>query len=426
MPRKAKELSDAALKAKAKKPGFHAVGGVAGLLLQVTPTGARSWVLRAMVNDRRRAIGLGSWEHVSLAEARKRAREARAEIDAGLDPIEERKRRRAENAATLPLLTFDQAAAELIAARLPEWKNAKHADQWRNTLTTYASPVIGRMDVAAVELQHIEAILRPIWATKTETASRVRMRIEAVLDWATVGGQRTGDNPARWKGVLSQRLAKPGKVKKKRNQPALPYTDMHRFMVTLRRRHGAARALEFAILTATRSNEVRGARWAEIDLQACTWTIPADRMKAGREHVIPLSARALEILQTQERMAGTDLVFPALRGRELSDATLAKVIKLMHAADVAGGGPGFMDAKQGKTVVPHGFRSTFKDWASEKTSVPNIVSEAALAHTIKDKSEAAYRRGDLLDKRRALMEAWADYVNREPTTGTVTQLRRKA
>jgi len=247
-----------------------------------------------------------------------------------------------------------------------------------------------------------------------------------VLDWATVGGHRTGDNPARWKGNLAHRLAKPSKVKKKSNQPALPMGDMPRFMQMLRKRGGAARALEFTILTATRSGETRGALWREIDMKHAIWTVPAERMKADKEHVIPLSPQATALLKTTHRMAGTDLVFPSADGKEFSDAAMAKVIKLMHAADIKDGGKGFLDPKQGRVAVPHGFRSTFRDWASECTSYPRDVAEMALAHTIGDKVEAAYRRGDLLAKRTKMMADWASFIETMPRTGNVKQLRQRA
>lgn len=432
MPRKAPELSVKAVEKLAKHEGWHAVGGADGLLLQVRGEFAKSWILRVMVNGKRRVIGLGSYADLSLADARRKARGMRASIAEGNDPIEDKRARRASVLRGLAVLTFDQAAARLIAAKAPEWKNAKHRDQWRSSLATYASPVIGMMPVDQIDVRHIEGALSPIWTTKTETASRVRMRIEAVLDWATVAGHRSGDNPARWGGNLEHLLASPSKVKRKAAQPALPYAAMHRFMLELRRLPGSARALEFLILTATRSNEVRGARWSEIDLDAATWTIPAARMKADREHVVPLPARALELLQSLPVLAGSDLVFPGTGNTELSDATLAATIKRMHAADVKNGGKGFVDPKQldaggnPRVVVPHGFRSTFRDWAAECTNYPREVAEMALAHTISDKTEAAYRRGDMFAKRARMMADWASFIDTPSAMGNVVPMYQKA
>ena len=441
MARRAKELTELGLQAAIRKALADGkvqaggtkrvpVGGVIGLHVQVRAT-STAWILRyqaglnAAGKPWRRDLGLGSYPDVPLAEARDRARDFRRQLRDGIDPVEQRRAQEQRVRA----ITFDDAAKRAIAAKAGGWKNIKHKAQWEATLATYASPIIGTMPVDAIELRHVERVLSPIWETKTETASRVRMRIEAVLDWATVAGHREGDNPARWKGNLDQLLPPPNKVKRKAAQPALPYTGMHRFMQALRKRSGSARALELAILTATRSGEVRGAVWSEIDLDAALWTIPARRMKADKDHVVPLSARAVEILQAQPRMAGSDLVFPAPRGGELSDATLAKVIKLMHAADVKAGGPGYVDPKEQddngnpRVVVPHGFRSTFRDWAAEMTAYPGDMAEMALAHAVSDKTEAAYRRGDMRAKRAKMMADWASYIDTAPLSGNVTHIR---
>jgi integrase len=271
--------------------------------------------------------------------------------------------------------------------------------------------VIGRMLVRDIDLPHIEAVLRPIWETKTETATRVRGRIEKVLDWATVGKYREGLNPARWKGHLDSRLAPPRKLTKVEHHAALAAGRVGAFMAELRKQAGmGARALEFAILTAARSGEVRGAIWEEIDLEAAVWTVPAERMKAGKEHRVPLSTPAIRILKALPRIDGTELVFPAARGGKLSDMTLSAVLRRMNVP-----------------AVPHGFRSTFRDWCAEQTNYPRDVAEMALAHTIGDKVEAAYRRGDLFDKRTKLMKAWGDFCGRVQTDATVTPIRaRKA
>lgn len=408
-PKKAKELTALEVK-RLTKPGLHAVGGVAGLYLQVTHSGARSWILRATVGKRRRDIGLGGYPDVPLAQAREKAREARELIKQGIDPVEQRKAARtALIAAQASRITFDQAAARFLSSKRHEFKNAKHAAQWESTLKTYASPIIGRLPVSEVELPHIVEILEPIWTTKTETASRLRGRIEAVLAWATVAGYRSGDNPARWKGHLDAVLPKPSKVAKVKNHRALPIDDMGAFMVALRKREGmAAKALEFLILTAARSGEVRGATWDEIDLKAKVWTIPAERMKAGKEHRVPLSDPAVALLEALPRLAGSPYVFPSARGGMLSDMALSALMKRM-AVD----------------AVPHGFRSTFRDWCAERTNYPREVAEMALAHTISDKVEAAYRRGDLFEKRRRLMADWARFCDTtQKASGEVVPLQR--
>lgn len=405
MPKKARELS--ALDAKRIiTPGFHSVGGVAGLHLRVAESGARSWILRAVIGSKRRDIGLGGFPDVPLGIARDKARDARAKIEQGVDPVVARKTAKATLVSALP---FDEAAKLLIQAKSPEWKNAKHAAQWKSTLDTYASPTIGRLPVDKVELTHVLDILTPLWTTKTETASRLRMRMEAVLAWATASGYRKGDNPARWKGNLDALLARPGKVSKVKHHKALPIDALPAFMVELRQREGiAARALEFAILTAARSGEVREATWDEIYTDAAVWIIPGERMKAGKEHRVPLSPRALALLKTLPHMAGCNYVFASPTGRVLSDMTLSAVMRRME-----------VDA------VPHGFRSTFRDWCSERTAYPRDVAEMALAHTIGDKVEAAYRRGDLFTKRTTMMSDWARFIDTKPNSGNVVAIRRK-
>lgn len=394
MPKKAKELTALEV-GRLKATGTHAVGGVAGLLLQVTSSGARSWILRTKVGLKRREIGLGAFPDVTLAQAREKARETRQSIIEGRDPIAERAAARSALIAARGLeTTFDEAARKFIASKSSEWSNPKHPAQWQATLDRYASPVIGNLQVRDVTLGHITKILEPIWTTKTVTASRVRGRIESVLDWATVHGYREGENPARWKGHLDKILAKPSRVSKVEHHRALPHEGVGTFIADLRQREGiAARALEVLILTACRSKEIRGAAWSEIDLENKLWVIPMDRMKADKEHRIPLSDRVIEILKALPRVVGNDLVFPAPRGRVLSDMTLGAVLKRMGRAD----------------VTAHGFRSTFRDWAGETTAYPREVIEHALAHQLKDKAEAAYARGTLFNKRRGLMNDWATY-----------------
>jgi integrase len=388
---------------KISKPGLHAVGGVSGLLLRVADTGAKYWVMRVRVKatGKRRDIGIGPFPEIGLAQARDRARELKEQIRAGVDPVAEKARAMAEQRAEVAkLVTFDEAVKRMLADREAEW-SAKHRQQWRNTLETYAGPVIGDLPVAAIELAHVLEVLRPIWSEKTETASRVRGRIEAVLDWARVHGYRSGENPARWKGNLDAVLPKPGKIATVVHHPALPWREMPGFMAELRKREGmGARALEFVILTAARSGEVRGATWDEIDLERRLWTIPAARMKAGREHVVPLSDAAVAMLKALGKPPKGGLVFPAAKGGKLSDMTLSAVLRRMDAG-----------------CVPHGFRSSFRDWAAEATGYPAEIAEMALAHNVGNAVERAYRRGDMLEKRRRLMDDWARHCNGEKPAG---------
>ncbi len=409
MPRKAVEISALQVK-NLTEPGLYFVGVVSGLALQVLPSGGRTWVLRMTVGNKRREMGLGGYPDVTLADAREAARAARAKVRAGIDPIEEARSARSQLKATqAAALTFRQCAERYIKAHRAGWKNVKHAQQWENTLEQHAYPVIGDLLVRDVALSHVLKVLEPIWTTTNETAVRLRGRIELVLDWATARGLRDGLNPARWRGHLDKLLPKPSKVNKREHHSALPVADVGAFMVELRAAEGmGARALEFAILTAARSGEVRGATWAEIDRDAAIWTVPAGRMKAGKEHRVPLSAEALALLDALPRMGGTDLVFPAPRGGVLSDMTLAAVLRRM-----------------GVPAVPHGFRSTFRDWAAERTNYPRDVAEMALAHAIGDKVEAAYRRGDLFDKRARMMADWAKFLARPEAKGQVIGMQSK-
>jgi integrase len=409
MPRKAKELTALEVN-RLKAPGLHFVGGVSGLALQVAPGGARTWVMRAMIGERRREMGLGGYPDVTLAQARERAREARDKIDQGLDPILVRQEAKSALRATAAAAkTFSECVTGYVDAKSAEWRNAKHRQQWSNTLKEYAEPIIGQLLVRDVTQAHILKILEPIWKSKTETASRVRGRIESVLNWATVRGYRSGENPARWRGHLDTLLAKPTKVAKVKHHAALDVDAVPGFISALRQEKGTgARALEFAILTAARSGEVRGATWDEIDLEAGIWTVPGERMKAGKDHRVPLSPAAVKLLRALPRIEGTELVFPSARGKALSDMTLLAVVRRM-----------------GVDAVPHGFRSSFKDWASERTSYPAEMSEMALAHAISDKVEAAYRRGDLFEKRRRMMSDWAKFCATPLTQANVVPMKRK-
>ena len=379
--------------AKVSKPGYYSDGG--GLVLQVSASGSRSWLFRFDFAGRRREMGLGGLNAVSLAEARNRARECRSQLQLGQDPLHARDAERINTRLKASrVLTFAQCAAAYINAHRASWKNVKHGDQWTNTLATYAGPIIGDIPVAAVDTDLVVKVLMPIWEAKTETATRLRGRIESVLDWATVSKFRTGDNPARWRGHLENLLANPNKIAPVKNHPALPWQEIGEFVSDLEHRDGiAARAVRFAILTACRSGEIRGAAWDEIDLQAKVWTVPAERMKAGKEHRVPLSDAALAILDASPRDGR--LVFPGRKGTQLSDMSLTAVLRRMGRGD----------------ITVHGFRSTFRDWCSEAVgnAFPREVCEHALAHSLPDKVEAAYRRGDLLTKRIELMRAWAEY-----------------
>lgn len=410
MPRKAQELGALAV-SRLSAPGTYAVGGVAGLVLQVSSSGARSWILRTMVATKRREIGLGGFPDVTLSKAREKARELRAQVAEGVDPIEARKTARSRLAASqASAITFEDATGRYIAAHEAGWRNAKHAAQWRSSLANYAFPVLGSMLVQDIALPQVLEVLEPIWKEKTETAVRVRGRLEAVLDWSTARGYREGLNPARWRGHLDKLLAAPSKVAKVEHFAALPADALPAFMKDLRAREGiSARALEFVVLTAARSGEVRGATWAEIDLDAATWTIPGDRMKAGKEHRVPLTAAAVSLLQALPRITDVDTVFPSSRKAALSDMSLTAVLRRMKVP-----------------AVPHGFRSTFRDWCAERTNYPREVAEMALAHAVGDKVEAAYRRGDLFEKRRRLMEEWTAFCASTPTAAEVVPIKKRS
>jgi len=391
MPKKAPEMSALQVR-KITEKGKYAVGGVTGLMLFVRETGAKSWVLRMNIGGRRREIGLGGYPDVSLTMAREKAREIREMASNGVDPVAEREKRRRELSAKRSI-TFEEAARMCHEKKIVEFRNKKHAQDWISSVERYAFPEIGKMSVSDVDLKDILAILEPIWMAKTETATRLRQRIEYILNWATVSGYREGTNPARWKGHLDAILPKPSKLKKVEHFKALPWKDLPAFMERLRKRKGiAARALEFLILTATRSGEVRFATWDEIDFNDRIWIIPAARTKTGREHIVPLSGYAIEVLTSVRDAGDSQFIFVATSDKPLSDMSMAAVCKRMKT-----------------DVVPHGFRSTFRDWCAESTNFPREVAEMALAHSIGNSVEAAYRRGDLLEKRRRLMDAWAEY-----------------
>jgi integrase len=390
---------------RTKQPGYYCDGG--GLYLQVSPTVSKSWIFRYTRHSKSHEMGLGSERDVSLAEARVKAAEARRQIVNGIDPLAAREGHRVqERLQKAGTTSFAECAKKFIAAHKAGWQNAKHAEQWQNTLDTYAGPVIGEIAVKDVDTALVLRVLEPIWAKKPETASRLRGRIERILDYARVRGYRSGENPARWRGHLDKLLPPALNRKNRKHHAALPYDEIGAFIEQLRGQEGTgARALEFAILTATRTQEVIGATPGEFDLKKALWTIPAERMKAGKEHRVPLSPRAIELVKGEP--AGTYLFSGGKEGAPLSNMAMLELLRRMGRDD----------------LTVHGFRSTFRDWAAECTSYPSEVCEMALAHAINDKVEAAYRRGDLFEKRRLLILDWAKYC--EVPKGDVVPLTRK-
>lgn len=424
MPKVAKELSALEVK-RLDKPGWHAVGGVAGLLLQIRPSvdpsalPSRSWILRLRHGDKRRPLGLGSYPRVTLAEAREMARSLVTEARGGVDLVaRKRAQKSALLAASAKRKTFRECAEAYMEAHASDYTNDKHRKQWASTLEGYAYPKIGHLMVADITMRHILDVLLQdtkhrngdrgkLWHIKPETAKRLLDRIRTVLDFATVNEYRSGTNPALWKGYLETQLPSPRALSKRKHQPALPYDRIGDFMAKLRLdRSISARALEFLILTGVRSGSVRLAEWSEIDLTKKLWTIPAEHTKAKREHRVPLQPQAIALLRALPRVAGTNLVFPSSRGGALSDMALSQLMRRMH--------------ERGEFVgkaVPHGFRSTFRDWAAEQTSYPDEIRKAASGHVTGDQVKEAYQRSDLLEKRRRLMNEWADFLHR-PSVGS--------
>jgi len=405
----------------------------AGLYLQVTSSAAKSWIYRYSLRKKAREMGLGSFPTIGLAEARTKAGDCRRLCQEGIDPIEARKATR-QQLALEGATTFNQCAKAYIESHEAGWKNAKHRQQWTNTLETYVSPVFGKLPVQAIDTALVMKVLDPIWRTKTETANRVQQRIEKVLAWAKARGYRTGENPARWRGHLDQLLPGPSKVRKVKHHAALPYDELSGFMVGLRERGGiAARALEFTILTAARTGDIVGSdrddkppvRWSHINRKERVWTVPST--KTDVEHRMPLSAAAMAVLGQLEAGGNDDPVFRGAHPDEpLSNMSMAAVIERMNDDRASRGLPRYADPKQGsRDVTVHGFRSTFRDWAAERTNFPNHVVEMALAHAVGDKVEAAYRRGELFEKRRRLMAEWANFCNttKPVSRGKVVALR---
>ncbi len=405
MPKIAKELSPLEIK-RLTDAGYHAVGYVPGLHLQVATSGARSWILRVRVGDRRREIGLGAYPSVTLADVKLKAQHERDKIKNGIDPVAERaiaKQSIIEQQAEQRAMqwTFKKCAEAFIKAKSPEWRSVKHAKQWETTLKTYVYPTLENMLVSQINIGHITEIIEPHWGTKTETIDRVRNRIESVLDWASASKYRTGDNPARWKGNLDKLFANRNKISPVKSHRALAANQVYNFVERLRAVSGiSARCLEFVVLTACRSGEARLATKNEFDLKAKVWSIPGERMKSGRPHRVPLSEVVVSMLKALPEIEDESLMFPSRKvGRPLSDMALTKTMRDMK-----------VDA------VPHGFRSTFSSWCASATAYPSEVREMALAHAIGDATVAAYQRSDLFDKRRDLMTDWAGFVNTKPPT----------
>lgn len=398
---------------KAKKPGRFADGG--GLYLQVTKGSddriRRSWLVRYRLNGKTREMGLGPVEVMDLSDAREAAKQARKRAGKQTDPIEARKIERAEAAQeTAPKLTFKQAAEKFIDTHESAWRNPKHRQQWRNTLITYVYPAFGSKPLTDVTRADILGVLDPIWKEKTETASRVLNRCVRVLEWSVARGYRAGEEVAAWPKLIQRALPPRAKIQKVEHHPALPYPEIKSFMAALIERDTVtARALEFLILTASRTTETLQARWSEFDLKAAVWTVPGERMKSGRAHRVPLSKKAVAILKDVKRLKSKEWVFPGLRGH-LSETSLLAVLESMSRED----------------ITVHGFRSTFRDWAAERTSYPREVAEKALAHVVKDKAEAAYQRGDMLDKRRVMMEDWSKFCSPSKTAMRRTEAVERA
>ena len=392
------------------KRGFHADGG--GLYLQVSKFDTKSWVFRFNIKKRSREMGLGPLRTISLAEARDEALKCRKLLREGIDPIEQRKFIRGQaQAEAVKVMAFRACTEQYISSQSAGWKSVKHASQWIRSIEIYVYPVFGDLPVQAVDTGLVMKVIEPIWSTKTETAGRVRGRIENILDWARVRKYREGENPARWKGHLDTLLPARSKVKKVKHHPALPYDEISGFMETLRNQEGvSARGLEFLILTAARTGETIGAKWDEVNFDKAVWVISADRMKAGKEHRVPLSSAALKVLSGLKEAAQNDFIFPGMRrNTSLSNMAFLQLLKRMDRND----------------ITAHGFRSSFRDWAAERTAYPHEVAEMALAHAVGNKVEAAYRRGDMFDKRRKIMDDWAGFcTSKVGVDGNVVAIRK--
>lgn len=421
-----------------KEPGKYSDGGGMGLFIWVKPSGGRFWVQRIVINGRRREIGLGGYPVVSLSDARGQALVNKQSVRQGGDPLADKRKAKAS-------VTFKNAAERYLESKLSGFRNPKHRAQWGSTLRTYAYPVLGHLDVNTIEPRDVLRVVQPIWETKTETANRLRGRIEAVLSWATVAGHRAGENPARWKSNLSEMLPAPSKVAKSAHYPALTLSDAARWFAELQDRQGfGARCLELLALTAGRSGDARGMTWGEIHVASAdgmlvpldlgnpdafnpaimagaVWVIPAERMKRDREHRVPFTSAMIDLLSRVPRMNGTDLVFPSTKFTPLTEAALGNVIKRLNAADIKAGGKGFVDAVTARPVVPHGLRSTFRDWGAER-GVDRDLMEISLSHLVGSEVERAYRRSDMLERRRAVMQDWANFLSGRERSGEVVNM----
>jgi integrase len=407
MARQINKLTPVAVSGK-KKAGYYADGN--NLYLQVVESGAKTWIFRYRINGKSREMGLGGVNSLTLADARLKAADYRKLLTEGIDPLAARKEQDAKNAlAKARGMTFEQCAEAYMEAHKSSWQNEKHVWQWRNTMERFAYPALGKLPVQDIDVALVMKVLEPLWNEKTETASRVRGRIESVLDWASAREYRTGENPARWRGKLENLLPAPSKIQKVVHHPALPYADMADFMAALRTQNGvAALALELVILTATRTSETILAKWSEFDLKNKVWVLPSNRMKMRKEHRVPLSEPALKILKRMADFKVNDYVFTNNRHKPLSNMAMLKLMHRMGRDD----------------LTVHGFRSSFRDWCAEQTNYAREVAEAALAHAVGSAVEAAYRRGDLFDKRRLLMDEWARYCSQpKASKGKVLKIR---
>lgn len=448
MPPRAKELTPTQIKGLkhpgGKKPVKVAVGGVSGLYVQIWPSGAKSWVLRTRYGDwaetrlkdgtiqrgrKKREIGLGPYPDVLPGAARDKAREAKAKLEAGIDPIAEKKATQATLiAAQRRGRTFADVWKEFAAEKIKEFSTEKYRTQWPRTVEIYAIPDLGKMAVQDIGLQDILRVLTPLWDDKTVTAVKVRERVEKTLAYATVRGYRTGDNPARWRGNLDMVLSAPSKVAGAENYPALQLEDVSRWWKALQSREGmGAKALAIQAMTATRSGAIRFATWDEIDLSSKVWTIQPGRQsskitRSDTAKRIPLTDKMVALLEGVPRLQGSDLVFHAPRGGALSDATMGKVMRTIHEADLKKGGKGFVDAKTGTQAVPHGLRSAFRTWVAERTHYDGDLAEVALFHKVGSKVAQAYNRADQVEKRRHMMAAWGDFLNGIEPAGNVFQI----
>ena len=410
MPRIAKALGALAVKNLSGK-GLHAVGGVSGLYLSINENGAKSWILRTKIGTKRSDIGLGSYPAISLMLAHQKATETKESIKKGSDPIAERKLRR----STIEW-TFQRCTTEYIDLHRSSWTNPKSEQQWANSLATYAFPVLGAKHVRDITVGDVLAVIQKDWSRINDSINKVRNRIELILAWAAARGYRSKENPAAWRGNLDAALPKPSSVNNREHHPSLPFEQMNDFVSKLRKREGIGpKCLELLIFTGVRSANAREMRWSEIDFNSSTWTIQGANMKAKQTHRVPLTDCVMDLIKSMSRYEGNDYVFQGRTSNPMSDATMNTLIKRMHKSEIQAGGRGYFDPNTEKRVaVVHGFRSTFADWSAECTSYAPELREMALAHSLGNKTQAAYQRGDLFSRRRLMMDGWADFINSPP------------